>query len=81
MLPPLFTQEFCHPVKVAGSNLADGEWEQCLSKADSQECDSNVNVCIWNNGADLIPENEYCAPYYMTPNVTLIKECINAEKD
>jgi hypothetical protein len=79
MEPPLFTQAFCHPMKVAGSKLADGNWEGCLKNESPTDCGSNTE-CVWNSGADLIPETDFCSPYFMTKNVTLIQECVNADK-
>ena len=59
--------------------VSDGTWEKCLNK-DSTECDSS-DVCLWSNGADMIPDKDFCAPLFMSSNVTYIKECMNAEKD
>jgi hypothetical protein len=51
----------------------------CLGKKEAQECNSNVNVCVWNNGADLIPENDFCAPRDMTEDVALIDKCVETK--
>jgi hypothetical protein len=31
-------------------------------------------------GADLIPETDFCAPIFMTLDVSKVKECINADQ-
>ena len=52
------------------------EWEACLN----MEAGACAAPCVFNNGVDLIPDTDYCAPYYMEKNVTLIEECLNAEQ-
>jgi hypothetical protein len=56
--------------------MLPADWSMCLGKKQEQECNSNVNVCIWNNGADLIPDHDYCAPRFMTEDVGLIDKCV-----
>jgi hypothetical protein len=37
-------------------------------------------MCKWNMGADLIPEEDFCAPYFTSKNITLVEECVNADQ-
>ena len=36
--------------------------------------------CVYNNGVDLIPDTDFCAPTFMDKNISLISECLNAEQ-
>jgi len=64
------TEEFCHPIKVSGTNMTKDQWALCVSKTNAAECStasvSGAPQCVWNIGADLIPENDYCAPKDLT---------------
>jgi hypothetical protein len=59
--------------------MLPADWSMCLGKKQEQECNSNVNVCVWNNGADLIPDHDYCAPRFMTEDVGLIDKCVETK--
>jgi hypothetical protein len=61
---PLFTKEFCHPVKVDKAT-AEGDFAACLQKS-ATECTGN---CVWSNGKALIPDHDFCAPAFMTDDV------------
>ena len=77
--PALFTKEFCHPVKVAGTNMTKDSWTQCVSKTNAAECTQVASQCAWNNGADLVPDHDYCAPADMTQDVDLIDRCVETK--
>jgi hypothetical protein len=55
--PALFTEEFCHPVKM-NKETTEQDLTQCIGKS-ATECPA---PCVFNNGAELIPDNEFCAP-------------------
>jgi hypothetical protein len=74
---PLFTKEFCHPVKTAGTEMTSSDWEMCLQGQGQADC---VAPCVWNNGVDLIPDHEYCAPAMMTNEVSTIMNCVQANQ-
>ena len=77
---PLFTKEFCHPIKKADQKLEDAEWGTCLKQDNKDDClNSNANVCAWNSGIDLIPDHDFCAPQFMIGDETQIKDCIKAD--
>ena len=74
------TAEFCHPIKDAAVKTTKAQWAQCVSKTNAAEC-STVSVsgapqCVWNFGADLIPDRDYCAPRDLTQDVDLIDRCV-----
>jgi hypothetical protein len=73
---PLFTKEFCHPVKV-DTATAEGDFAACLPKV-ATECTGN---CVWSNGKALIPDRDFCAPADMTDDVDLIAKCVNSDTD
>jgi len=72
--PGLFTEDFCHPVNVS-STTTDSVWSGCLASDDAAEC-SNAPGCVFSDGAELIPEHDFCAPMDMTKNVSLIQRCV-----
>jgi hypothetical protein len=76
---PLFTKEFCHPIKNADDKINNDAWAQCISKTGKDECNSNVNVCAWSNAADLIPDHDFCAPRDMTKDTGLINKCVDTK--
>jgi hypothetical protein len=49
--------------------------EKCIGKL-STECPT---PCVFNNGADLIPESTFCAPKVMTDDVNIIMKCMSAD--
>jgi len=49
----------------------------CLSASSETEC---VAPCVYDNGADLIPENAFCAPRNMTRDIYVINQCMSADK-
>jgi hypothetical protein len=74
---PLFTAEFCHPVKIDMATV-EGDFAQCITKTTAQEC--NNGSCKWSNGMGLIPDHDFCAPSDLTTDVQQIGKCI-ATKD
>jgi hypothetical protein len=73
----LFTKEFCHPM--AGSNMTDyAAWYDCPTDASREDCPS---TCAFDNGAELIPENDFCAPQNITQNITAIISCSVSDKE
>jgi hypothetical protein len=72
---PLFTKEFCHPIEVAGTKMTKDQWYQCIEKSSKDECNSNVNVCSWSNGAVFVPEEDFCAPQFMTKDWGIVDKC------
>jgi hypothetical protein len=73
---PLFTKEFCHPVKVDKAT-AEGDFAACLPQV-ATECTGN---CVWSNGKALIPDQDFCAPAYMTDDVQTIAACVDSDTD
>jgi len=65
---PLFTEEFCHPVEIKKTTTTAASLDGCIGKT-LNEC---ASPCVFSNGADLIPENDYCAPKDMTKDTTII---------
>jgi hypothetical protein len=80
VLKPLFTEEYCHPVSYTTTGGVKGilaaDWTLCLNMP-AGACSA---PCVYNNGVDLIPDTDYCAPFFMTKNVTEIQECLNADQ-
>jgi len=78
--PALFSEEFCHPIQTAGIKTTKAQWAECVVKTNSAECMtvsvSGVLQCAWNNGADLVPDHDYCAPKDLTQDVDLIDRCV-----
>ena len=78
--PALFSEEFCHPIKDAAIKTTKAQWAECVIKTNSAECltvsVSGVLQCAWNNGADLVPDHDYCAPKDLTQDVDLIDRCV-----
>jgi hypothetical protein len=73
---PLFTKEFCHPVKVDKAT-AEGDFAACLPKS-ATEC---TGTCVWSNGKALIPDRDFCAPAFMTDDVQTIASCVDSDTD
>jgi hypothetical protein len=73
---PLFTEAFCHPVEIKKGVTAAADLTMCIGK-DAAAC---AAPCVFNNGADLIPTESFCAPRDMTKDVALIERCTNADK-
>jgi hypothetical protein len=71
---PLFTKEFCHPVKIE-SATAEGDFAACLQNP-AANCNGD---CKWSNGMSLIPDSNFCAPAALTDDVKQIMSCINAK--
>jgi hypothetical protein len=76
---PLFTKEFCHPVKINDAASVEADFAQCITKASATEC--NSATCRWSNGTDLIPESDFCAPAVLTDDVQTIAGCISQQTD
>ena len=72
--PALFTEEFCHPAKM-NKETTEADLTQCIGKS-STECPA---PCVFNNGAELIPENTFCAPSDMTTDTSIIMKCLSAD--
>jgi len=53
-------------------------WYECPTDASESECGMN---CLYTNGAELIPENDFCAPQNITQNVTAIVACSQADRE
>jgi len=71
----LFTREFCHPAP--GMNYTNASnWYDCPTDASREDCPS---TCAFTNGAEMIPENDFCAPWNITQNVTAIVDCARAD--
>lgn len=64
---PLFTEEFCHPVEIKKTATA-ASLDECIGKS-LNEC---ASPCVFSNGADLIPEHDFCAPKEMTKDTSII---------
>jgi hypothetical protein len=72
---PLFSKEFCHPVKISDVEAtAQDEFAQCFNNP-KDNC--NVN-CKWSDGTELIPKNDFCAPADLTDDFKQIVKCVNA---
>jgi hypothetical protein len=72
----LFTKEFCHP-NPAVMNLTNyTSWYECPTDASESECGMN---CLYTNGAELIPENDFCAPQNISTDVNAIVACARAD--
>ena len=77
MKKPLFSEEFCHPVAASGGkiqNIPVTDWDACLNM------DTCAAPCVMSTGAEMIPETDFCTPYFMDTNTTLIEECVNADQ-
>jgi hypothetical protein len=72
---PLFTEEFCHPGEIKKTVTTVGILDKCIGKS-STEC---AAPCVFNNGADLIPDHDYCAPKEMTKDTAIIMQCTDAD--
>jgi len=70
----LFSEEFCHPIKV--DDLAAADWEQCINK-NATMCPTAT--CAFTNGVEMIPKEDFCAPMYMTDDVNTILQCTDAK--
>jgi hypothetical protein len=70
---PLFTKEFCHPIKVSDSTPA-AAFDDCISKDTAALCTDAK--CLWSDGTDLIPDHDFCAPADLTDDVKSIQSCI-----
>jgi hypothetical protein len=80
IMKPLFTEEFCHPASAPSNGgvkqIPAADWEMCLNMP-TGAC---AAPCVYNNGVDLIPDTDFCAPTFMDKNVSLISECVNADQ-
>jgi hypothetical protein len=65
--PPLFSEEFCHPVKVSKDTTSE-VFESCL-KSDTAALCSLAAGCNWSDGKELIPTEDFCAPMDLTKDV------------
>jgi hypothetical protein len=74
---PLFTTEFCHPANV-GKDTTDVMWDLCIASNDAADC-SIATGCIWSDGKELIPDQEFCAPMDLTNDVKLIQKCVSSD--
>jgi len=72
----LFTEEFCHPIKVAGTDITEAQWDLCLKKSST---DCPTAECAFNNGGDMIPDHDFCAPAKMTDDIATIQRCIKSD--
>jgi hypothetical protein len=73
---PVFTKEFCHPP--VGANMTVENWEKCPTDADRWNCPSQ---CAFDNGAEFIPEHDFCSVKNITNNATAIVDCAGADKE
>jgi len=69
----LFTEEFCHPIKVSGTDTTEAQWTLCLKKSAT---DCPTAECAFNNGVEMIPDHDFCAPAMMTDDLAIIQSCI-----
>jgi hypothetical protein len=71
---PLFKNEFCHPVTMPSTNAEDAI-DKCI-KNPKDNCNGD---CMWSNGDDLIPKEDFCAPAAFTDDLKEVMKCINAK--
>jgi hypothetical protein len=74
-LPPLFSQEFCHPTEEYNGNNAD-LWHKCIFMKSATECPA---PCVFTDGSEMIPPVDFCAPREMSTDLAVIKQCAYAK--
>jgi hypothetical protein len=56
------------------------DWENCVNQ-DATTCGGS-GLCAYDLGLDLVPRDaEYCAPFFLTKNVTEILACVGAKEE
>ena len=75
--PPLFTEDFCHPVNVS-KDTALTVWKQCIDQSTKATCSISAG-CNWSEGKELIPDHDFCAPMDLTKDIAIIQKCIEVQ--
>jgi hypothetical protein len=68
--PPLFSEDFCHPV-IVNKDTAAAVWDGCITSTTAATCSISAG-CNWSTGKELIPDHDFCAPMDLTTDVALI---------
>ena len=67
---PLFSADFCHPVKVS-KDTTKAIWNGCVASDTVALC-AMAPGCNWSTGEELIPSGDFCAPMDLTTDKDLI---------